>query len=61
MTTTVKILIEGNKQCIVKIVEADGTDSMNYPPRNVMPGCFTTVGIHGKQTVSVVEVGEFLS
>lgn len=61
MTTTVKVLIEGNKKCEVKVIEGDGSDSKSYPPRNVMPGSFTTVGIHGEQKVSVVETGEFLS
>lgn len=61
MTTTVKVLIEGNKKCAVKVIEADGKDSTSYPPRDVAPGSFTTVGIHGEQKVSVVETGEFLS
>ena len=61
MTTTVKVLIEGNKKCAVKVVEADGNDSTGYPLRDVMPGSFTTVCIHGEQQVSVKEVGEFIS
>lgn len=56
MTTTVKILIEGNKACEVK-VEGNEHD----PPATVKPGSFTTKTIHGEQRVSVVEVGEFLS
>lgn len=56
MTTTVKILIEGNKACEVK-VEGNAGDA----PVTVKPGSFTTKQIHGEQRVSVVEVGEFLS
>lgn len=55
MTTTVKVLIEGNKACEVK-VEGNEGDS----PVTVKPGQFTTKQIHGEQRVSVVEVGEFL-
>jgi len=61
MTTTVRVLIEGNKACEVKVVEADGNDSKLHPPRRVMPGTFTTVYIHSEQKVSVVEVGDFIS
>jgi hypothetical protein len=61
MTTTVRVLIEGNKECEVKVVLEDGTDSPSYPARNVKPGSFTTVGVHGEQTVSVKEVGDFLN
>ena len=61
MTTTVKVLIEGNKKCEVKVVEGNGADSTTYPARNVMPGSFTTVGIHGEQKVSVIETGDFIS
>jgi hypothetical protein len=61
MTTTVKVLIEGNKKCEVKVIDADGSDSKGHPPRDVMPGSFTTVLIHGEQSVSVVETGEFIS
>lgn len=61
MTTTVRVMIEGNKKCEVKVIAEDGSDYQNYPPREVAPGSFTTVCIHGEQTVSVVEVGEFVS
>jgi len=61
MTTTVKILIEGNKKCSVRVIEEDLTDSKSFPARDVMPGSFTTVSIHGEQKVSVREEGEFLS
>lgn len=60
MTTTVRVLIEGNKACEVKVVEADGSDSKHYPPRDVRPGGFTYVCIHGDQSVAVREIGEFL-
>ena len=55
VTTTVKVLIEGNKACEVKI------EGAGMEPRIVKPGQFTTVLISGEQRVSVVEVGEFLS
>ena len=61
MTTTVHILIQGNKKCAVKVIEADGSDSKGYPPRDVMPGSVTVVLIHGEESVSVQETGEFLS
>ena len=61
MTITVKVLIEGNKKATVKVIEADGTDSASYPPRDVSPQTFTTVGIHGEQSVSVKETGDFVS
>jgi hypothetical protein len=54
-------MIEGNKKCEVKVLADDGSDYQGFPPREVMPGSFTTVGIHGAQVVSVVEVGEFIS
>lgn len=58
MTTTVKILIEGNKACEVK-VESDGAEPGQIS--TVKPGQFTTKLIHGDQRVSVVEVGPFLT
>ena len=61
MTTTVRILIEGNKACEVKVIEENGADSTNYPPVEVLPKSFTTVCIHGEQTVSVKEIGGFIS
>jgi hypothetical protein len=61
MTTTVKVLIEGNKKCAVKVIQEDGSDSKSYPPRDVMPGSFASLGIHGGQLVSVIETGDFLN
>jgi hypothetical protein len=60
MTTTVKVLIEGNKECEVKVINEDGSDSTGYPPRNIKPNTFTTIAIHGEQTVSVKEIGGFI-
>ena len=60
MTTTVRVMIEGNKKCEVKVIEADGSDSLNQSARDVMPNSFTTVLIHGEQKVSVIETGGFL-
>lgn len=61
MTTTVRVLIEGNKECEVKVIMEDGTDSTGYLPRNVKPGGYTIISIHGEQTVSVKEVGGFIN
>lgn len=57
MTTTVKVLIEGNKACEVKV---EG-DTSPREPVVVKPGQFTTMYIHGEQSVSVKETGDFLS
>lgn len=57
MTTTVKILIEGNKACEVKVEGQGKSDT----PVVVKPGSFTTKLIHGDQRVSVVETGDFLT
>lgn len=57
MTTTVKVLIEGNKACEVKVEGQGSSDT----PSTVKPGSFVTKSIHGDQRVSVVEVGEFLT
>jgi hypothetical protein len=64
MTTTVKVLIEGNKACQVKVVQytSDGREKISPDlPKTVKPGSFATVQIHGEQWVEVVETGEFLS
>ncbi len=61
MTTTVTILIAGNKACETKVIEADGSDSTAYPSKEVKPQGFRVVGIHGEQKVSVVETGPFLN
>jgi hypothetical protein len=55
VTTTVRILIEGNKACEVK-VEGNPGDT----PTIVKPGSFTLKNIHGEQTVSVKETGDFV-
>ena len=57
MTTTVTVMIQGNKKCNVKVIEGDGSESKGHPPREVMPGSFTVVYIHGDQFVSVIEIG----
>lgn len=58
MTTTVRILIEGNKACEVSVV-SEGAAPVQVS--TVTPGQFTTKLISGPQRVSVVEVGEFLT
>lgn len=57
MTTTVKVLIEGNKACEVKTIGPTEVGEAT----TVKPGTFTTKLIHGEQYVSVKEVGEFLT
>lgn len=56
MTTTVRILIDGNKNCEI-VVEGSGVKPQ---PKLIGPGCFHTVMIHGDQKVVVREVGNFL-
>ena len=59
MTTTVKVLIEGNKACEVYV--SNEPDAPPDSPTTVMPGTFTTKLIHGDKFVVVKEVGEFLT
>lgn len=70
MTTTVRILVEGNKACEAKVVDplADslrqqsaGIQVMQPAPKLVQPGSFVILNIHGEQKVEVREVGDFLS
>ena len=60
MTTTVRILIEGNKACTVKVTGADGSDIPGFLSQIVKPNSFATVYIHGEQKVAVVETGDFI-
>ena len=61
MTTTVRVLIEGNKACEVR-VEGDGSESnTGHVPEIIKPGTFTTKLIHGEQYVTVKETGDFLN
>ena len=60
MTTTVRVLIEGNKACEVKVIEENGTENTTYPPVIVWPKSFAIVAIHGYQTISVKEISEFI-
>ena len=58
MTTTVTILISGNKACAVSITSpSGGLDQVAI----VQPGSFTTKMIHGDQVLDVKEVGEFVN
>lgn len=59
MTTTVKVLIEGNKACEVYV--SNGPDAQPDAPTTVLPGRFTTKLIHDDKYVVVKEVGEFLN
>ncbi len=55
MTTTVTVGVSGNKKCTVRVSGAPNQDCL------MEPGTFATFGIHGDQTISVVEHGEFVS
>lgn len=57
MTTTVKILVEGNKACEVKLSGPEKTQEATI----VMPGTFTTKLIHGDLQLTVKETGDFLT
>jgi len=62
MTTTVTILINGNKACSVNVVES--TEFGGDPTATeviVQPGSFATQCIHGNQVLEVKEVGEFVN
>ena len=58
MTTTVKVLIEGNKAC--EVYRSNGPNQRPDDPVTIKPGQFTTLHIHGEQSVVVKETGEFL-
>ena len=59
MTTTVRVMIEGNKACEVYV--SNGSDRQPDAPKTVKPGEFTSLLIHGEKYVVVKEIGEFLS
>ena len=61
MTTTVKVLIEGNKACNVKVIGPIDPASSQAIGVTVKPGSFTTMNIHGDQVVAVQETGDFLT
>lgn len=61
MTTIVRVLIEGNKACNVKVIGTIDPASPQAVGVVVKPGSFTTMMIHGDQVVAVQETGEFLS
>lgn len=57
MTTTVKILIEGNKACEVCVSSPEKSQEATV----VLPGTFTTKLIHGNLQLTVKETGDFLA
>ena len=59
MTTTVRVLIECDKTCEIKVIEPDGSISATYTPRELRPQEFTEVYIYGEQAVSIKEAGNF--
>jgi len=58
MTTTVRVMIEGNKNVTVKVTDSDGAVTQE---KEVAPNSFASFLIHGEQSVSVQETGEFVS
>lgn len=58
MTTTVRVLIEGNKACEAKVTGPQQTDAQH---KTLKPGEFAVLTIHGESRVEVKETGDFLS
>jgi len=58
MTTTVRVLVEGNKKVIAKVVGADG--AYGEQEKEISPNSFASFLIHGEQYVSVQETGDFV-
>lgn len=61
MTTTVTVLIAGNKNCEVRVVNEKGENHGGYPTQIVPPKGFTSVCIYDGLSVSVKEIGDFLT
>jgi len=57
MTTTVRVLIEGNLACEVYV--SNGPDQQPEAPKTVKPGEFATLTIYGEKSVVVKERGDF--
>lgn len=57
MTTRVTIQVSGNKACEVRV---EGEGSVEAPV-TVRPGSFAEKWIHGEQTITVKETGDFVS
>jgi hypothetical protein len=61
MTVTVRILIEGNKACSVKILNEDGTESARHQPGEIKPNEFKSMIFSGSEIIQITEHGDFLS
>ena len=59
MTTTVRVMIEGNKKVIAKVVGSDGESVAQE--KEIAPNSFASFLIHGDQHVEVQETGDFVS
>lgn len=59
MTTTVRILVEGNKAVEICTKNPDGSNTK--PPITLFPRSFAVENIHGGQSLSVREVGDFIN
>lgn len=55
MTTVVRVMVSGNKECEVRLVRPDGKE---IPTVRVKPQMFTDVTIYGDQKLEVCEIGE---
>ena len=60
MTTAVTVLISGNKACTVDVIDVEGK-SIPHSHKEIKPQEFCVVSIHGEQTVSVKEIGNFIT
>lgn len=56
MTTTVRVMVSGNKACEVAV-----KGSLSDTPTVIKPGQFVDKLVHGELELTVKEVGEFLS
>lgn len=61
MTTTVRVMIEGNKNVIVKVVAVEGGVGKVISEKELAPNTFDSFLIHGEQSVSVQETGDFVN
>jgi hypothetical protein len=60
MTTTVTVLIQGNKACEVSVSSPSRNDLVGALASTVSPGEFVTKTIHDDMMITVKETGEFL-
>jgi hypothetical protein len=63
MTTTVQVIISGNKKVEVQKLEDSGRDDMQFHTERaeMSPGTHKTFNIHDKQYLQIKEIGDFVS